>query len=252
MGQKLKIFWTFIIHLLITLPSVIYHGLYNMYYRISIGSDPTEIINDNMGKFAGSLGDQDVIIFIHGKGGHHSNFKPLIDNIMKSSKWKKLYYLRAISLGNNKRKRVDEEVNELKEKLKVYCNCRITLIGMSKGGVVALRYVTTYLDARIVKVITISSPIQGTEITKLISELSLSNRELGIDSKLIYDINNTIISIPLYHIVPSWDHLIIPSINAIHKSTPNNNYYIYNGLNSHLGIMYSYDVANKIIDWIQT
>lgn len=225
-------------HLLITLPSLIYHGLSNLYYRC-ITPPPSTIV----------LKDKNVIVFVHGRGGHHSNFVPLINNI--KPKISNRYYLRTVDLGDTRNTSIDEDMFKLKGALDIYPDCAITLVGLSKGGVDTMRYVTYFnMDTRIERVITISSPLRGTRITGLLSKESITNKELGYRSKITRHIKTIGINIPVYHIVPTWDHLIIPTSSAYYRSTEEERIYYYTGLFNHVGITYSKDVAIAIVSWI--
>lgn len=224
-------------HLTITLPSTIYHSCYDMYYRVT--SQP--LILDN-------VKNKKVVIFVHGRGGHYSNFTPIIEQL--EEKLQGEYYLFPIDLGDNSDTSVDEDVFNLQHWLDYYQDCEITLVGLSKGGVVILRYATTIKDTRIKKLITISSPIRGTKMTELLPIDSITHRELGFKSKLSKDLAGANINVPLYHIVPKWDHIIYPTSSARHTKTPRKNIYKYKGIYSHTGIIYDQDVINRIADWI--
>jgi len=127
----------------------------------------------------------------------------------------------------------------------MYHDCEIILIGLSKGGVVVARYVTTICDKRIKKVITISSPLHGTIMTELLPKDSLIHRDIGYLSELVRNTAAAITqcSVPIYHIVPRWDHIII-------RSTDSDNIYHYTGFYSHMGITHSHEIAHVIIKWL--
>lgn len=157
---------------------------------------------------------------------------------------------------------ISQDVDKLKKSLELYPECNIILIGLSKGGLVVTRYVTTMSDERIRRVITISSPLMGlqpglligvigTKITKLLSKDSITHKELGYGSELTRDIAKEISGIvPINHVVPKWDHLIIPTSAAYYPTTNVRNIYYYKGMYSHTGITYSKDVAIAIATWI--
>ena len=225
------------IHLLITSPSLIYHKFYDIYYRLTANALCQTVLKDKK-----------VVVFVHGRGGHYSNFIPLINNL--KYKIPQDYHLKPICLGNNKHTSVDDDVYNLQIALQLYPDCEITLIGLSKGGVVILRYITTIKDSRIKKAITISSPLMGTRMTQLLSSESITNKELGFRSELSKDLEMSNINVPIYHVVPRWDHVINPTSSAAYPNTPQSNIYYYNGTYSHTGIIYSNDVANTIASWL--
>lgn len=108
-------------------------------------------------------------------------------------------------------------------------------------------------DKRIIKTITISAPLLGTEIASAFPKnspvyhaLHRPNEKLCLTASKALHFNN------LYHIVPTWDHLIIPITSAYYFTTPKENIYYYTGFwYSHSGICYNYDIANRIANWIQ-
>src|SRR5690606_21539807 len=139
----------------ITCPSLIYHTLYNK-YRSHIDIDSN--IDINVGS------DEDIIVmFVHGRNGSRSDFDPLIENIRKYTESNtqrielddSFYILETVDLGPTAHSSIDDDSNVLKQKLKDYQNSSIILVGLSKGGVVAMRYATVENDSRIKKVITI-------------------------------------------------------------------------------------------------
>lgn len=227
-----------LLHLLITFPSFVYHGIINLYYRFTWGVPNQQILKG-----------KNVIICVHGRGGHYTNFVPLIENLWSFIDGK--YYIRTVDLGNTRHTPIDQDVDKLKKSLELYPECNIILIGLSKGGLVVTRYVTTMSDERIRRVITISSPLRGTKITKLLSKDSITHKELGYGSELTRDIAKEISGIvPINHVVPKWDHLIIPTSAAYYPTTNVRNIYHYKGMYSHTGITYSKDVAIAIATWI--
>jgi triacylglycerol esterase/lipase EstA (alpha/beta hydrolase family) len=238
---------TILSHLLVTLPSIVYHGLINEYNRITA----LPLVNEQ-------TYNNNIVIFVHGRGGHHSNFTPLIENIdlinmddmdsFLSSKCK--FFMRTVDLGDTTDTSIDDDVAKLQECLNIYRECRIILVGLSKGGVVIMRYITTIDDTRIQKIITISSPLHGTYATTLLSDDSITNKELCYKSQITQDIAKSNISIPIFHVAPMWDHLIIPTNSAIYSTTDQNNIYYYSGLYSHTGIIHDMDIAYIILHWI--
>jgi pimeloyl-ACP methyl ester carboxylesterase len=161
------------------------------------------------------------------------------------------YKIRMVNIGNTRNTSIDTDVIRLEEELKMYPMCEIILIGLSKGGVVGARYAMTVQDERIKKVITISSPLRGTWITKVLSKNSVIHKELGYGSELVRNMNNVEkFPVSIYHIVPRWDHLIIPTRSAAYSSTDPNNIYYYTGFYNHMGITHSVDVANAITKWL--
>lgn len=242
----------FLYHLILTSPSCIWHGIINLYQRvlyISHRNIPVSTIEPSI--LEPILQHEKVVIFVHGRGGHHTNFIPLVYNLINHYKLSGYYFGKA-NLGWNSSTSVDEDVKKLSRELDKYIDCEITLVGMSKGGVVCARYATTQNDIRIKRVITISAPLRGTLATKFLGTNSVTNRELGYHSDLTETIAAEIakIAIPIHHVVPKWDHLIIPTANAEYDSTPETNIFYYQGYYSHVGIPHSPEIASKIANWI--
>lgn len=240
--------WIFISHFSLTVPSIILHGTTNLYRRLTFQGIPL-ITGGNTNK---------TILFVHGRGGHHTNFQSLINNLSKLTNEYNFY---AIDLKSNYGTTIDEEVERVKQWIDSHLDHEITLIGVSKGGVVCMRYITKYLDTtnnktnrRIKRVITISSPLKGTKVTKFLSVNSLANKELGYKNDLLTEVEQQVSEIKnkidIYHVVPKWDYLIIPTDSAKYDFTPENNIYYYNGLYSHVGIPFSNEIANRIALWL--
>lgn len=223
-----------LLHLFVTFPSFIFHGIRNMYYR-SVFNNLTVV----------PLKNEDVVIFVHGRGGHFTDFTHLIRNLSGLTD----KFLRVVDLGNTHETSVDEDTYKLKERLEKYQGCNITLVGLSKGGLVIMRYITIFNDIRIKKAITISAPLMGTKVTPFAFS-DITHKELGYGSELTREIASCKKRVPIYHVVPTWDHMIIPSTSAAYIDTDPKNIYIYKGYNSHSGILNSSDVALAIAVWL--
>lgn len=227
-------------HSLITGPSILWHGLINV--RARIKSSPSSIPN---------LQNKDVIVLVHGLGGHYTNFNVLISNLKKELHQE----IVAVDLGDNRHTTIDTDVSTLQSLITSLENCNITLIGLSKGGLVVMKYITSINDLRIKNVITISSPLRGTLITKFLCPTSLANIELGYNSKITTQIRNSMCNINticnIYHIVPRYDHIIIPTSSAYYETTPNDHIHYCTGYYSHIGISASNEVSDAIITWIR-
>ncbi len=223
-------------HALMTSPSLIYHSLLLLYYRYSTSSPIYSIIYNKK-----------ILAFVHGRTGHHSNFLPLISNL--SSRLIE-YDMRPIDLGWNFNFSIDEEVSRMQYILSSCIDCEISLVGLSKGGLTSLRYLSITKDKRIKKIITVSSPLMGTKITELICSNSITHKELGYESELTQELSKYQFGIPIYHIVPKWDYAIIPTTTSYYPSTSPSNIYYYDGYYSHAGIVFDPKISTIITDWI--
>lgn len=228
-------FLTAATHLLITLPSLIYHTTINK-YAYYFGGDP---IIDNENKDI-----REVIIFVHGRGGFRTDFHPLINNLKNIP-----FILKAINLGDTRDTSIDEDCLKLHEELEPYEGYNIILVGLSKGGMVVAKYPLLYKDKRIEKIITISAPLKGTHIASFAIFSPITKKELMCGSDICKEIQQNS-TIPMYHVVPKYDHMIVPNNSAKLDDTPEDNIYYYDGYYAHNGILYSPDVANAIIRWV--
>lgn len=247
----------FLTHFAITFPSTIFHTIINKYRRFTIFTyDKTPLY------------DKNVVVFVHGRNGYFTDPYPLMDNLHdllnvnhrdQSPKAINLqylidekYYLRTVYLEETANTFIEEDMEKLKEELKVYENCSIILVGISKGGVTVANCYVLAGDKRIKKAITISSPLLGTQIASafpndsaVYKALSYQNDQVKTNELAAKQFGH------LYHIVPRFDHLIIPTTAAYYETTPKERIYHYEGfLYSHSGICYNYDIAKKIATWI--
>lgn len=227
-------------HTLLTAPSCILHGIINLYRRTSA---PQPIIP--------SLENKKVVVFIHGRGGHHTNFNTLISNLQSDKRFTDYYFV-SVDLGWNIETSVDVDVDKLHQELDKFINCEISLIGMSKGGLVCSRYITLHNNLQIKRIITVSSPLRGTRVADLLPANSITNKELGYNSTFTDTIAQIIASknIAIYHVVPQWDNLIVPTTSAKYDSTPDTNILYYQGYHSHVGILHDPEITNAITNWL--
>lgn len=231
-------------HLLLTLPSFGYHGSLNLYRRfVSWPANPP------LPRIAFG---QNVVVFVHGRGGHPSQFDTTIWNL--KSILPTSYLLQTVNLGNTFSTKLDSDVAMLEQELKIYSNCNLILVGVSKGGLICLRYLATKSDPRIQKVISISSPLQGTQATSLTSPSSLVHQELGYQSPITQETYKLLtkdqLEHQIYHIVPKWDYLIIPNTAAAYPDTNPDHIYQYEGYYSHIVIPHSVEIANILSKFI--
>lgn len=230
---------TFTTHLIATLPSTIYHTFWNKYRRYTTHHiDRTPLQN------------KDIVIFVHGRNGYPTDFDPMINDLQYMIEEK--YYLRSIYLGDTSFTSIEEDVEKLKEEISIYEDCSIILVGVSKGGVVVSTYFTAITDHRIKKAITISAPLFGTEIASAFPTDSKVHQALSHNNSLLLKTFQKPRSSNIYHIVPTWDTLIIPTCSAFYPTTNDKNIFHYTGiLYGHNGICYSPDVIKKVAQWIQ-
>ena len=216
-----------------TSPSIIYHSLYDM--RLRSTSKIRHI----------SLPDgekHNVIVCIHGRGGYPSDFQDLIDKLQPYTNQKFL----AFHL-DNAHTLVSEDAIALKECLDpLMPQIRsMKLIGLSKGGLIAIKYALD-LD-RVKRIITVSSPLNGTYMANNYPFCSNTRKELAYNSECSQKLKEQSKHLDIYSIVPKFDHMIIPIESTYY---PHSKTYFYKGYYSHAGIIYAPEVINQIKEWI--
>ena len=129
---------TAIFHLGMTLsPSLYYWG--------------ANLWNERGWKSEEPLVGEKVIILIPGRDGNIGPLIPLLNNI--NTPYKK----RIVEFGSMRNTNLDTDIQNLHKALEPYKDCEIILIGLSKGGLVGLKYITEMKDSRIIKLITIAN-----------------------------------------------------------------------------------------------
>lgn len=193
------------------------------------------------------LRDQNVVVFVHGSYGYPSDMTPLTNNLTSLTN----VNLRLVNLGPTADTLIQQDVLSLEKELEPYINCNIILVGLSKGGVTVATYFLLMNDKRIKKAITISSPVMGTDVALAFPTESNTYKGLGSGNSLAMLVNEQATNKAIYHVVPTYDHLIIPTTNAYYPNTnPNNIYHYTSARVGHSGICYDLNVANQIAEWI--
>lgn len=227
-----------IFNLCVTYPSYRYHRWLNNYYS-TLASQL-----DNS-----SLKNEKVIVFIHGRGGNPARFIPLMENLR--SRISTEYHMRAIDMGDTAITTIDTDTARLQTELDQYPECDIILVGASKGGLVILNYAITIDDPRIRKLITIVTPVMGTETVALYPD-NLLIQEFAPDSPIVNRIVSRLLSlkIPMYHIVDMWDHMILPVTAATYSGTPRERIYYDYWPYNHIGELYNVNTAEAVSQFI--
>jgi pimeloyl-ACP methyl ester carboxylesterase len=223
----------FVQHASLTFPSILYHTIYDQYLR-----SHSEVRHNSLPE-----GIHNVVVCVHGRGGHATDFEYLI-NQLKSDK----YHFLAFHLKNNSHTSVSDDVKLIKTYLIPLMSRinKIIFIGLSKGGLTSIKYAIEYPE-KIEKIITVSSPLNGTYVANNYPFCKNTRKELSYKSKFTEEIRELSKHLPIYSIVPKYDHMIIPT-NSAHY--PHCKTYFYSGYYSHSGILYSSEVINQIKDWI--
>jgi hypothetical protein len=244
---------------IVTLPSIIYHGTLSLVSKFRHDSKKDIIFN--------TVDSNNLILLVHGYHGHPCNFTPLINNLCIDSNIKDNWNIIAVNLNQFEKYEDNTVQNEASYILQYIQNCNfenIILIGLSKGGLVCA---TAYAmnSMKIKKVITICSPLKGTrscdlylpKILDIINgNLDSVRNDLGFCSSTSSNTLNLLADTEvnyknIFHIVPTYDHMIYPSTAALYPFVPNDNVFIYTGtMYSHIGVPFNKEIANVIIKWI--
>lgn len=234
-GFLVILFAIFGFNLLVTLDSVVYHGIKSRYNNWTIPNNPTL-----------PHGLHDVIVFVHGVDGCSAEFLAMRQDFIQRNT---TYEMIAIDFGSNAGLSVHEEVEILHQRLTNQWERIKSLhfIGHSKGGVTALLYAKKYSE-KIESIVTISSPIQGSIIVSYNPFYSVARKELGYKSSTLHNLISSKPSFNLLHIVPRFDHLIQPTENAMSSYGKT---YHYTGRYSHNGIMYAQEVIDVVYQFLQ-
>ena len=255
--ERLMILRNFII----TLPSIIYHSTLSAISKKKHGTKDNIIFNQTE--------TDNLLLLVHGYHGHPCNFNPLINNMCSTKpNLKNEWNIVAINLNQYENYTENTVQNEANIVLDYIRNCKktnIVLVGLSKGGLVCT---TAYsIDPNLItKVITISSPLRGTrscdlylpKILDLINgNLDYVRNDLGFGSSTSCNTLNILANVndchnKIYHIVPTYDHMIYPEDAAKYPFTKPENVYTYYSLAySHNGIPFNKEIADVITKWLK-
>lgn len=181
-----------------------------------------------------------LVIAVHGFYGHYSNFAPILDLAQDVD-----LYLWDFHNGKSIEEDVDllhEELNKFRDKYD-----HVVLLGLSRGGVIAIRYVIKYQDSIVDKVITIASPLRGTRTASLIPIDCPSKRDLSVSSVSDHSYEG---EVDIYHIGIEYDMIVLPISTCFLDSTPENHRYVYSGVYGHHSVLYAREVFDKISEWV--
>jgi len=201
--------------------------------------------------------DNSVVVFVHGRNGHDSSFYDTIKGLKKLGVNKTLI---TVYLGPTGKTSVVEDTNTLYNLIKQIGAKKVILVGLSKGGLTVSNYVATYGTANVSAVITISSPLGGTLTASYLMKpiewicgQHIARTELGYQSDFTIDLEERLpADIPFFHVVPTWDHLVIPVSSASIKG-PNHISRVFDEkYYSHLNIQSSPRVLKWIAELINT
>jgi len=237
---------TFIVPLMVNffygIPGFIDDGPTYLYNKLMYYNDTSIVVHQK-------IDNENAVVFVHGRNGHSNHFDKMIKGLIKLGVNRTLI---AINLGPTGLTSVNEDTKTLDNILKKIGTKKIILVGLSKGGLTVSNYVATYGTANVTAIITISSPLDGTMVTdNLLPEKHIARIELGYKSNFTQELKNRLpTNIPFYHVVPTWDHVIIPC-NSASIEGPNHESKVHNDkYYSHLNIQNAPDVIDWIRDWI--
>ncbi len=189
-----------------------------------------------------------VIVFVHGRNSNSEQFKKVIQYLERQSEESNLsnfttlnskkYHLIPINLGPTAYTTFIEDADTLTSILQAITQ-PIILIGVSKGGVICMEFASRN-DERIKAVVTISSPLKGTLATFPFEYLPESYNVVANEFKYRGDVVTKLQNKvekgykgSIFHVVPTYDHLIVPSSSSYYESTPSSCIYEYKGYDNH-------------------
>ena len=250
--------------MIITSPSIIYHGLSHTYNRRIFGcseilltasdliSNPVDIYYNTSPPFSSIDRKIKTLVLIHGHGGQPCDFDFIVRYLIINNPklpHETSYNIYVPYLGDNTTTSIEDDSSTLHQRLQAQ-NIpldNLILVGLSKGGLAASYFASHFHTP--LKVITISSPMFGTHVADLHWDKNVSS-VLGYMNSFLVDLSRKATSFPFYHIVPTYDHIIAPLDSCFYPSTPPCNIYHYDGLHSHIGITHSPDICDKLLSWI--
>lgn len=223
----------FVYHSSFTFPSIFYHSLYDKRQRLT-----SNVNYDQLPE-----GSHDVIVFVHGRGGHPADFQILMNELRDSR-----YQFLAFYLGDTTHTLASQDAEVLDNYLKPLIPQinKIIFIGLSKGGLISIKCALSYRD-KLKNIITASSPLNGTYLATNYPFCKNTRKELSYKSEFTQELRELSKDLPLCSIVPRFDHLIIPASSAYY---PHSKTYFYSGYYSHSGILYAPEVISQIRSWI--
>ena len=219
-------------HFLVTLPVCILNLPFQLWNKYQHWNDGQMILHQE-------IEGADMIVFVHGRNGHSSSFTPLIKNLQKLGVQKSMI---SVNLGPTATTSVKDDSATL-HRLLEGIEPNIILVGLSKGGLVVSDYVASYPSRNVSKVITISSPLNGTlPADYFMTKNHIARIELGYKSKFTQELQARLPpDVKFFHIVPTWDHFIIPTSSASIEG-PNHESKIYTG---YYCLLYTSDAADE-------
>lgn len=237
-------------YMLLTIPTLIYYGMISIISRkilVRYKNNENIIIDNN---------SDTTIVLVHGRNGSTYHFKSLIEKL----KYQTNYNIVCVQLHNTGSTTIAEDATYLDSYLKTFNVdlSNLILVGLSKGGLVVSHFANCFANNHtnnysIKKIITISSPLHGTKVANYSID-KCTRKELGYRSEQSEKLAKLVAGSGLnyYHIVPKYDHVIIPQTSAMYETTAPDNIYKYNGFNNHCAIVESSDVIDQIIQWINS
>src|SRR5437868_3172429 len=188
-----------------------------------------------------------LIIYIHGKGGSPQESQLLYNHLPKNIN----FYAPFLNTANTS---IEDDstflFNKINDKFNILYLTNIILIGYSKGGTIALYFANQYHNkCNISKIITISSPLNGTKLSSFSDQTNIKN-ELKYDNELLQNLiylskNN---HLKIYNIVLIKDFVVLP-ITSQYLTYAKDVYFINDNV-SHYGIMYYDNTIKQILLWL--
>ncbi|MCA9749885.1 MAG: alpha/beta fold hydrolase [Romboutsia sp.] len=207
------------------------------------------LVNINHKNNSTNYNHKQAIILVHGYGRNKTDWLWFAYNLAKQTDQAIFSVNLQPALGSIQQ--IAESLNNSINNIIADTQCEeITLIGHSMGGVVSA-YVSELLDDNkhiIKKVITLGSPLHGTKLSVL--GLGTNSRQMEPNTKFLQDLTLRMQSSnkKYFNIATKIDNLIFPWDSALLINNKEQTYTIPD--ESHLGLLYSDKVIDKIVTWL--
>lgn len=242
MFDLLRVLIHFFFHLLITSLTTIRDYMYFLYHKY-LGA---ELLNINRDA-------KHIVVLVHGRNSSPTQFVDIQKKLSTTIDSETTLFPIFFPSGSTS---ITTDCQSLYQQLLDYFGDKksreLTIIGISKGGVTACYAATlNHPLFRVKKIITISSPLKGTQLANF-SLCPVTRKELSYHSPFLIDVERRLMAsrVKIYHIVPRWDHIVIPTEATSYSQTPSQRIMKYRGFSGHIGIQYDKTVIEQINQWI--
>ena len=237
----------FVCHFLLTSPTTIRDFIYFQHNKYVVNNS----LNINPSA-------KHIIVLVHGRYSCPVQFVDIQEKLLTTIDSQTTLFPVWMKNGSSSIRDDGQSLyNQLSDYFGRQIHRELTIIGISKGGVTAC-YALILNDPifSVRKIITLSSPLKGTKLADW-SFCSVTRQELSYQSQFLISLEKRLKklleknnNVKIYHIVPQWDHIIIPVEASFYNHTPSTMILKYQGWAGHVGIQYDPVVINQINQWV--